>query len=188
MSFFDWFSGEDTEQATIGSDQEALGQQIVDQAIWEQSRLALNEATERAALAFEGAYQHATAGPAYDPTEADPYGFQEILGRAIVQQSQGAMEAIKDDSPLNRVNAADVGAWANAALGIAKAFAPDNPGGVGTVNQPKQIFSNRPGQGNGYVITPSRTGGAVNRVGGESGMGGLLVLGLVAVGSYVALK
>lgn len=184
MGFFDWFSGEDTETATIGNDQEALGQLIVDRAIYDQSVQDLADANEHAALAFEGAYQHATAGPAYDPTVEDPYGFQEILGRAIVQQSQGTPPYINDDTPLHQVGGADLGAWAKAALGVAKDFLPSNPGGVGTVNQPKQIFSNRPGQGSGLILSPARAG--VGQSGGSAP--NVMVLGLVALGVYLALR
>lgn len=187
MGLFDLFKGEGFGAAvTDGSDQEALGQSIVDQALYDQSVLDLANANEHAALAFEGEYQHATAGPAYDPTVEDPYGFQQILGRAIVQQSQGTPPYIQDDTPLNRVNGADLGAWAKAALGVAKDFAPSNPGGVGTVNQPKQIFSNRPGQGSGFILSPARNGGAVNRAG--SSAPNLMVLGLVALGVYLAIR
>lgn len=187
MGWFDIFKGEGFGAAVSDvNDQEALGQSIVDQAIYDQSVLDLANANEHAALAFEGEYQHATAGPAYDPTVEDPYGFQQILGRAIVQQSQGTPPYIQDDTPLSLVNGADLGAWAKAAMGAAKSFAPSNPGGVGTVKQPKQIFSNRPGQGSGFIITPSRNGGAVNQAG--SSAPNFVVLGLVALGVYLALR
>jgi hypothetical protein len=167
------------------NDQEALGQSIVEQALNEQSRLDLLAANDRAASSFEGQYQHATAGPEYDPTEADPYGFQQILGRAIVQQSQPTPQILVDDSPLNRLGSGDVASWATAAANSLKDFVttPAKPGTVSNV--PKQIFSNRPGQGGGYVITPGRlTASAAPSAGAPS----FLILGLIGVGVYLALK
>lgn len=183
--FFGSFGGEGFGAAvdTI-NDQEALGQGIVDRAIYDQSVLDLNTANDRAALAFEGQYQIATAGPAYDPTEADPYGFQTILGRAIVQQSQP--QHLVDDTPLNAVNGGDVGAWASAAMGVARAFATPSSGPAPIGNTPRQIFSNKPGQGGGYVLTPNRSGVSVASPGSDPT--GLIVVGLLAVGVYLAVK
>ena len=187
MGFFDIFKGDGFGAAVSnpGDDQEALGQQILDQAIYDQSRLELADANDRAASSFEGQYQSATAGPAYDPTEADPYGFQQILGRAIVQQSQPTPQILVDDTPLNRLGSGDVASWATAAANSLKDFVttPSRPGTVSNV--PKQIFSNRPGQGGGYVITPGRQ---VSASQGASGAPPFLLIGLVAVGAYLALK
>lgn len=182
------FGGDDSATVNPVNDQEALGQGIVDQAIYDQSKLDLADANDRAALAFEGSYQTATAGPEYDPTEADPYGFQQILGRAIVQQSQP--QATQDDSPLNMVNGGDVGAWANAAMGVAKGFATPSqgPGTIG--NSPRQIFSNRPGQGSGYILNPNRKSTTYAGTGATApaSLPPMVVLGLVAVGAYLVLR
>lgn len=188
MGLFDFFKGDGFgAAATVNpvNDQEALGQQIVDQAINEQSRLDLIDANDRAASSFEGAYQTSTAGPDYDPTEADPYGFQAILGRAIVQQSQPTPQILVDDAPLNRLGSGDVASWATAAASSLKDFVttPAKPGTVSNV--PKQIFSNRPGQGGGYVITPGRR---TSSAAPSSGAPPFLLIGLIAVGAYLALK
>lgn len=191
VGWFDFgglFGSDDSAAVNPVNDQEALGQGIVDQAIYDQSALDLANANDRAALGFEGAYDHATAGPAYDPTEADPYGFQEIMGRAIVQQSQP--QHVQDDSPLNMVNGGDVGAWSNAAMGAAKAFATPThgPGTIG--NTPRQIFSNKPGQGGGYVLTPNRMGATYAGTGAKTlaTMSPVVLVGLVAVGAYLVLR
>lgn len=188
---FDWgpmFGSGDSAAVNPVNDQEALGQGIVDQAIYDQSKLDLADANERAALGFEGAYDHATAGPAYDPTEADPYGFQQIMGLAIVQQSQ-APHTI-DDTPLNMVGAGDVGAWSKAAAGIAKGVASvqNKNGTIG--NTPRKIFSNRPGQGGGFVLTPNRTGATYAGTGAKApaSMSPLVMVGLVAVGAYLVSR
>lgn len=182
FSFGDWFSS-DSAAVNPVNDQELLGQGIVDRAIYDQSVTDLNTANDRAALSFEGAYQSATAGPEYDPTQADPYGFQQILGRAVVQQSQGHMA---DDSPLNMVKSGDIGAWASAAMGAAKAFVTPRQGATPISNAPRQVFSNRPGQGGGYVLNPTRSGGAVST--GARPTSPLVVVGLLAVGAYLAFK
>lgn len=187
MAFFDFLTGDGFGAAVSnpGDDQEALGQQILDQAIFDQSRLDLEDANNRAASSFEGQYQHATAGPEYDPTEADPYGFQQILGRAIVQQSQAPAHLV-DDSPLNRLGSGDVASWATAAAGSLRSFVsgPQRPGTVSNV--PKQVFSNRPGQGGGYVIRPGGKGASASP--GAVGAPSFVLIGLVAVGAYLALK
>lgn len=191
VGWFDFgglFGSDDSAAVNPVNDQEALGQGIVDQAIYDQSALDLADANDRAALGFEGAYDHATAGPAYDPTEADPYGFQEIMGRAIVQQSQAPHTL--DDTPLNMVSAGDVGAWANAAAGVAKGVASvqNTNGTIG--NTPRQIFSNKPGQGGGYVLTPNRTGATYAGTGAKTlaTMSPVVLVGLVAVGAYLVLR
>ncbi|MDO8356965.1 MAG: hypothetical protein Q7U76_11300 [Nitrospirota bacterium] len=185
---FGWFSSDDSGSSAVinpVNDQEALGRGIVEQAIYDQSAADLATANDRAASSFEGQYQHATAGPEYDPTEADPYGFQQILGRAIVQQS--TPQHLVDDSPLNRIGSADVSAWATQAAGALRSFVstPTGPGTAGNV--PRQVFSNRPGQGGGYVITPSRGAGA-STSSGKAIPSPLLLVGLVAVGAYLAFK
>lgn len=186
MAFFDFFTGDGFGAAVSnpGDDQEALGQQILDQAIYDQSQLDLQAANDRAASSFEGQYQHATAGPEYDPAEADPYGFQQILGRAIVQQSQAPH--LTDDTPLNRLGSGDVASWATAAAGSLRNFVtqPQRPGTVSNV--PKQVFSNRPGQGGGYVIRPGGKGSSASP--GLSSPPSFVLIGLVAVGAYLALK
>lgn len=187
MGLFDFFQGDGFGAAATVSevnDQEALGRGIVEQAIFDQSRVDLDTANDRAASSFEGQYQHATAGPEYDPTEADPYGFQQILGRAIVQQS--TPQHLVDDSPLNRIGSADVSEWAKQATGALRSFVTKPTGPVPAGNVPRQVFSNRPGQGGGYVITPRGARASTSQ--GIASPSPLVLVGLVVVGVYLAVK
>jgi hypothetical protein len=48
------------------------------------------------------------------------------------------------------------------------------------------VFSNRPGQGGGYTLTPNRAGASISAVPGDAS--GLIVVGLLAVGAYLVFK
>ena len=192
MGFFDFLTGDgfgaaaETESAVIDdvNGQEALGRAIIEAEIHRQSEADLLDANQHAADGFQAYYEDATAGPDIDPFADDPYHgiTQETLGRAIVQQAQG--QHALDDSPLAFLRSADIGAWADVARqvpGLVNPEAAEQPiSGV-----PRQIFSNRPGQGQGFQIAPARLG---TPAGTGSGMPPLLILGLVAVGVYLASK
>lgn len=192
MGFFDWFQGDgfgaatdDTATAVIDdvNGQEALGQAIVEAEIHRQSEADLLAANDHAADTVQAYYEEATAGPAYDPFADDPYHAvtQETLGRAIVQQSQG--QHTLDDSPLAFLKSADIGAWADVVKQVPGLINPD-AAAQPISGTPRQIFSNKPGQGQGFQITPARQG-ATNH---GAGVSPLLVLGVVAVGVYLASK
>lgn len=192
MGFLDFFKGDgfgaaaETESAVIDdvNGQEALGRAIIEAEIHRQSEADLDAANQHAADGFQAYYEDATAGPAYDPFADNPYHgiTQETLGRAIVAQSQG--QHTLDDSPLAFLRSADIGAWVDVARqvpGLVNPEAAEQPlSGV-----PRQIFSNRPGQGQGFQISPSRLGSPASA---GTGISPLLLLGVVAVGVYLASK
>lgn len=188
MFWDDWFSSDDAGTASAVVDdvngQEALGRSIVEAELHRQSEADLQAANQHAADGFEAYYEDATAGPAYDPFADDPYHdiTQETLGRAIVAQSQG--QHTVDDSPLAFLRSADIGAWADVARqvpGLVNPGAAEQP----ISGTPRQIFSNRPGQGQGFQISPTRISSPANAGGGPSP---LILLGLVVVGVYLASK
>mgnify|MGYP001591694178 CR=1 FL=1 len=191
MGFFDFFQGDgfgaatETGSAVIDdvNGQEALGQAIIEAELHRQSEADLDAANQRATDSFQAYYEDATAGPAYDPFADDPYHglTQETLGRAIVQQAQG--QHALDDSPLEFLKSADIGAWADVVRqvpGLVNPGAAEQP----ISGAPRQIFPNRPGQGQGFQISPARLGSAPT----GGGVSPLLILGVVAVGVYLASK
>lgn len=188
MSFFDWFSGDNVDTATIdqGTQQEALGRDIVERAIYDQSRADLVAANQHAADSFEAFYEDATIGPAYDPLADDSYHglTQETLGRAIVQQAQG--QHAKDDSPLAFINSANIGAVARAASAVGNLLTPEESA-VPISGVPRQVFGNRPGQGQGWQLSPTRLG---NRSGQSLGsLPPVVLIGVaLAVGVYLVRK
>lgn len=188
MFWDDWFSSDDSGAASAVVDdvngQEALGRSIVEAELHRQSEADLLAANDHAADSFQAYYEDATAGPSYDPFADDPYHgvTQETLGRAIVAQSQG--QHTVDDSPLAFLRSADVGAWANvvrAVPGLVNPDAAEQP----ISGAPRQVFSNRPGQGQGFQISPARLGGSAQP---GAGVSPVLILAVVAVGVYLARK
>ena len=193
---FDFLKGEGFGAATAstvdaeGLRQEDLGRSIIEAEINRQSREDLSRANQHAADSFEAYYGEATAGPQYDPFADDPYHgtSQEVLGRAIVQQSVDQGRTAND--PLNLLNSPDVASWAGVLKGVVGAVLPGNPGG--TVNNvPRQVFPSGPNNGRLFagssIFSPGVRGASVSQPGGDMLMP-LLVLGAVGVGLYVALK
>lgn len=192
MGFFDFFKGEgfgaaaETESAVIDdvNGQEELGRAIIEAELHRQSEADLDAANQHAADSFQAFYEDATAGPDIDPFADDPFHAitQETLGRAIVQQAQG--QHALDDSPLAFLRSADIGAWTEVARQVSGLVNPDAAeqpiSGV-----PRQVFPNRPGQGQGFQIAPSRLGPPASA---GAGISPLLLLGVVAVGVYLASK